>query len=114
MSSSSPLKTASIATTWNEALRRSGQSGMRRVLVDVAFADLDEAAEFRQAGKSHRNRLGGERVQNDVHAAPARQLHDCVGKIRRGASPSTCFTPSVSSKARLVGLPAVAMTSAPR
>ena len=28
-SSSSPLKTASIATTWKEALRRRGQSGMR-------------------------------------------------------------------------------------
>ena len=51
------------------------------VLIDVAFADLDEAAEFCQAGKPHRNRFAGERIQDDVHAAPGRQLHDSIRKI---------------------------------
>ena len=34
------------------------------VLINVAFADLDEAAELRQAGKPHRNRFAGERIQD--------------------------------------------------
>jgi hypothetical protein len=38
VSASSPLKTASIATTWNDALRRSGPERDPRVLVDVAFS----------------------------------------------------------------------------
>ena len=52
-----------------------------RVLVDVAFADLDEAAELREARKPHRDRFGGERVENDVHAAPAGQFHDGFGEV---------------------------------
>ena len=52
-----------------------------RVLVDVAFADLDEAAELREAREPHRDRLGGERIENDVHAAPVGQFHDGFGKI---------------------------------
>ena len=52
-----------------------------RVLVNVAFADLDEAAELRQARESHRDRFGGERIENDVHAAPAGQFHDGFGEV---------------------------------
>src|ERR1035438_3648402 len=33
-----------------------------RVLIDVAFANLDEAAKLGEAPKAHRDRLGGERV----------------------------------------------------
>ena len=52
-----------------------------RVLVNVAFADLDEAAELREAREPHRDRLGGERVENDVHAAPAGEFHDGFGEV---------------------------------
>ena len=52
-----------------------------RVLVDVAFADLDEAAELREAREAHRDRFGGERVENDVHAAAAGEFHDGFGEV---------------------------------
>ena len=52
-----------------------------RVLVNVAFADLDEAAELREAREPHRDRLGGERVENDVHAAPVGEFHDGFGEV---------------------------------
>ena len=55
--------------------------GQLRVLVDVALADLDEAAEFREAGKPHRDGLGGERVEHDVHAASAGEFHDPLGEV---------------------------------
>ena len=51
------------------------------VLIDVAFADLDEAAELCQAGKPHRNRFACERIQDHVHAAPGCQCHDGICKI---------------------------------
>ena len=52
-----------------------------RVLVDVAFADLDEAAELREAREPHRDRLGGERVEHDVHAAPVGEFHHGFGEV---------------------------------
>ena len=81
VNSSSPWKTASIATTWNDALLRSGRSGNARILVDVALADLDEATELREAGKPHRDRFAGERVQNHIHALAVGQIHHGLGKI---------------------------------
>ena len=68
VSSSLPWKTASMATTWNEALLRSGRKRDARVLVNVAFTDLDEAAELGETGETHRDRFPGERVQNHVHS----------------------------------------------
>ena len=52
-----------------------------RVLVNVAFADLDEAAEFGETGETHRDRFPGERVQNDVHSLAIGQLQHRLGKI---------------------------------
>src|SRR6266853_1355480 len=39
-----------------------------RVLIDVALADLDEAAEFGETGETHRDRFPSERIQNHVHS----------------------------------------------
>jgi len=79
----------------------------------VAFADLNEAAELREAREPHGNGLGGERVEDDIHAAPIGEFHHGLGEIA-AARVDDMFDASVSSRARLVALPAVAMTSAPR
>jgi hypothetical protein len=52
-----------------------------RVLVNVAFADLDEAAEFGQTGETHRDRFARERVQDHVHSFAISQFHHSLGKI---------------------------------
>ena len=52
-----------------------------RVLVDVAFADLDEAAELREAGKAHRDGFAGERVEDHVHAAAVGEFHHRLREI---------------------------------
>ena len=50
-------------------------------MVNVAFADLDEAAEFGETGETHRDRFAGERIQNHVHSFAIGQLHHRLGKI---------------------------------
>ena len=52
-----------------------------RVLVNIAFADLDEAAEFGETGETHRDRFPGECVQNDVHSLAIGYLHHRLSKI---------------------------------
>ena len=52
-----------------------------RVLINVALADFDEAAEFGETGETHRDRFRGERVQNHVHSFAISQLHHCLSKI---------------------------------
>ena len=39
-----------------------------RVMIDVAFSDLDETTELRETRETHRDRLAGERVEHHVHA----------------------------------------------
>ena len=53
------------------------------VLVDVAFADLDESAVFGQNGDALGNRLAGQRVQNQVDSLPAGASHHLVGENER-------------------------------
>ena len=53
------------------------------VLVDVALADLDEAAGRREHGDALRDRVAGKRVQDDVDAAAARRLQDLVREVER-------------------------------
>ena len=52
-----------------------------RVLVNVALADLDEAAEFGETGETHRDRFPSERVQNYIYSLASGQLENCLGKI---------------------------------
>src|SRR6478672_5589287 len=52
-----------------------------RVLVNIAFADLDETAEFGETGETHRDRVPGECVQNDVHSLAIGYLHYRLSKI---------------------------------
>ena len=52
-----------------------------RILIDVPFADFDEAAKLGEARKPHRDRLGGERVEDHVHAAPIGQFHHRLREI---------------------------------
>ena len=52
-----------------------------RVLINVALADFDETAELGETREPHRDRLAGERIQDDVHALAIGQLHDRFGKI---------------------------------
>ena len=53
-----------------------------RVLIDVALADLDEPAEFREAGEPHWYGFRSQRVEHDVDAVAPGQFHDRVGEIR--------------------------------
>ena len=85
-----------------------------RVLVNVAFADLDEAAELREAREPHRDRLGGERVENDVHAAPAGQFHDGFGEVAAPRVDHMLHAERLEQARVWLALPAEAMTSAPR
>ena len=55
--------------------------GQLRVLVDVAFADLDEASEFREAGEAHGDGFGRERVEHGVDAATSGQALHFLGEI---------------------------------
>ena len=52
-----------------------------RVLVNVAFADLDEAAELGEARKPHRDRFAGERVQHHIDALAVGQIHYRLSEI---------------------------------
>ena len=44
------------------------------VLIDVALADLEEAAVIGKGGDSPRDGLAGQRVEDHIHAAPAGAL----------------------------------------
>ena len=69
-----------------------------RVLIDVALADFDEATEFGETGKTHRDRFAGERIQNHVHSL-ADRLSSCTDSAKSPRRESiTCSTPSVLSK----------------
>ena len=72
------------------------------VLVDVAFADLDEAAELREAREPHRDRFAGERIEHHVHALPSVSSITASAKSPRRES-ITCFTPSVFEQRALGG-----------
>ncbi|HEY2343848.1 MAG TPA: hypothetical protein VGH90_12480 [Chthoniobacteraceae bacterium] len=52
-----------------------------RVLIDVAFSDFDEAAEFCKTRQTHRNRFAGECVQDDVDTFPISEVHYRLGEI---------------------------------
>ena len=52
-----------------------------RVHVNVAFADFEETAGFGEAGEAHRDRFGGERVEDDIHAAAVGEFHDGLREI---------------------------------
>ena len=52
-----------------------------RVLIDVALANFDEAAEFGETGKTHRDRFPSERVQNYIYSFAIGQLQNRFGKI---------------------------------
>ncbi len=58
-----------------------GPQGDAAVLIDVAFADLDETAELREAREAHGNGLGGERVEDHVDALAIGEFHDRFRKI---------------------------------
>ena len=61
-----------------------------RVLIDVAFADLDEAAELREAREPHRDRFAGERIEHHVHALASVSSMTASAKSPRRES-ITCF-----------------------
>ncbi len=52
-----------------------------RVLIDVAFADLDETTELGETRETHRDRFAGERIQHHVHALAIGHLHDGLSKV---------------------------------
>jgi hypothetical protein len=52
-----------------------------RVLVNIAFADLDEPAEFGETREAHRDRIPGKCVENDVHSFAISYLHHRLSKI---------------------------------
>ena len=50
-------------------------------MIDVPFADLDEAAKLGQTGKPHRNGFGGEGIEHHVHPPSAGQFHHGLGEV---------------------------------
>src|SRR4029077_3094096 len=52
-----------------------------RVLVNVAFADLDQATELGETRKTHRYLFAGQGVENPVYAFAIGELHHRLGKI---------------------------------
>src|SRR2546423_14213126 len=52
-----------------------------RVLINVAFADLDEAAELGETREAHGNRFASERVQDNIDATATGKFHDGFHKI---------------------------------
>ena len=53
------------------------------VVVDVDLADLEEAAERREHREVLRDEVAGERVEHDIDALAAGDLHDLVGEVQR-------------------------------
>src|SRR5882724_6060636 len=52
-----------------------------RVLINVALADLDEAAELGETGETHRDCFPSKRVQNYIYSFAIGQLQNRFGKI---------------------------------
>jgi hypothetical protein len=49
------------------------------VHVNVALADFEESAGLGEAGKPHRDGLGGERVEDDIRATAVGEFHHGLG-----------------------------------
>src|SRR4051812_13329256 len=55
------------------------------ILVEVALAEFEEAAERLHEPEAAAHRLATQRVQDNVDAFASRQAHDIVGKAQRAA-----------------------------
>ena len=67
----------------NERFFWNGCKPEPRVLIDVALADLEEAAVIGEGGHPRADGLAGQRVEDHIDAAAIRSLEHLVGEVER-------------------------------